>query len=59
MKVLVYAALILLLIPLQVALVDRISLFDVRPDLPLVAVCLIGLYRGEMEALLAGTRKIA
>ena len=54
MKVLGYAALIVLLIPLQVVLVDRISLFDVRPDLALVAVCLIGLYRGEMDALLAG-----
>src|SRR2546427_12284495 len=54
MKVLGYAALILLLVPLQVVLVDRISLFDIRPDLALVAVCLIGLYRGEMDALLAG-----
>jgi rod shape-determining protein MreD len=54
MKVLGYAALILLLVPLQVVLVDRITLFDVRPDLGLVAVCLIGLYGGEMDALLAG-----
>ena len=54
MKVLGYAWLILLLVPLQVVLVDRISIFGVRPDLPLVAVCLIGLYRGEMDALLAG-----
>ena len=54
MKVLGYAALILLLVPLQVVLVDRISIFDIRPDLALVAVCLIGLYCGEMEALLAG-----
>ena len=54
MKVLGYAALILLLVPLQVVFVDRISLFDIRPDLALVAVCLIGLYRGEMDALLAG-----
>ncbi len=54
MKVLGYAVLILLLVPLQVVLVDRISLFDIRPDLALVAVCLIGLYRGEMDALLAG-----
>jgi rod shape-determining protein MreD len=54
MKVLGYAALILLVVPLQVVLVDRISIFDIRPDLALVAVCLIGLYCGEMEALLAG-----
>ena len=54
MKVLGYAALILILVPLQVVLVDRISLFGIRPDLALVAVCLIGLYRGETEALLAG-----
>src|SRR5205809_6947106 len=54
MKVLGYAWLILLLVPLQVVLVDRISLFGIRPDLPLVAVCLIGLYHGEIDALLAG-----
>jgi rod shape-determining protein MreD len=54
MKVLGYAALILFVVPLQVVLVDRISLFDIRPDLALVAVCLIGLYCGEMEALVAG-----
>ena len=54
MKVLGYAWLILLLVPLQVVLVDRISIFGVRPDLPLVAVCLIGLYHGEIDALLAG-----
>src|SRR5205823_3230673 len=38
----------------QVVPVDRISIFGVRPDLPLVAVCLIGLYHGEIDALLAG-----
>ncbi len=54
MKVLGYAALVLLLVPLQVVLVDRISLFGVRPDLALVAVCLIGLASGEVDALLAG-----
>jgi rod shape-determining protein MreD len=54
MKVLGYAALILFLVPLQVVLVDRISIFDIRPDLALVAVCLIGLYCGEMDALVAG-----
>ncbi len=54
MKVLGYAWLILLLVPLQVVLVDRISIFGIRPDLPLVAVCLIGLYHGEIDALLAG-----
>ena len=54
MKIVAYAALVLLIVPFQVVLFNRISIAGIRPDLALVAVCLIGLYRGEMEALLAG-----
>jgi rod shape-determining protein MreD len=54
MKFFGYTALVLLLVPLQVVFVDRISLFGVCPDLGLVAVCLIGLTRGEVDALSAG-----
>jgi rod shape-determining protein MreD len=54
MKVAAYAALVLLVIPVQIVLFDRISIAGVRPDLALVVVCLIGLYRGEVEAMLVG-----
>jgi rod shape-determining protein MreD len=54
MKVAAYAVLVLLVIPIQIVLLDRLSIAGVRPDLALVAVCLIGLYRGEVEAMLAG-----
>ena len=54
MKVAAYAVLVLLVIPIQIVLLDRLSIAGVRPDLALVAVCLIGLYWGEVEAMLAG-----
>jgi rod shape-determining protein MreD len=54
MKVAAYAALVLLVIPIQIVLLDRISIAGIRPDLALVTVCLIGLYRGEVETVLAG-----
>ena len=54
MKVAAYDALVLLVIPIQIVLLDRISVAWIRPDLALVVVCLIGLYRSEVEAVLAG-----
>ena len=54
MKMAAYAALVLLVIPVQIVLLDRISIAGIRPDLALVVVCLIGLYRSEVEAVLAG-----
>jgi len=54
MKVAAYACLVLLVIPVQVVLADRLGIAGVRPDLALVAVCLIGLYRGEVDAVLVG-----
>ena len=54
MKVVAYVALVLLVIPIQIVLLDRISIAGIRPDLALVTVCLIGLYRGEVETVLAG-----
>jgi rod shape-determining protein MreD len=54
MKPVVYTALVLLIVPFQIVLSDRISIAGIHPDLALIAVCLIGLYQGEMEALLAG-----
>ena len=54
MKVAAYIALVLLVIPIQIVLLDRISIAGIRPDLALVTVCLIGLYRSEVETVLAG-----
>jgi len=54
MKIAAYVLLVLLVIPIQIVLLDRISIAGIRPDLALVTVCLIGLYRGEMETVLAG-----
>lgn len=54
MRNLFYAALVLLIVPLQVVLFDRISVAGIRPDLTLVAVCLIGLHAGEVEGIAMG-----
>jgi rod shape-determining protein MreD len=54
MKVAASVALVLLVIPIQIVLLDRISIAGIRPDLALVTVCLIGLYRSEVETVLAG-----
>jgi len=54
MKVAAYVTLVLMVIPIQIMLLDRISIAGVRPDLALVTVCLIGLYRSEVETVLAG-----
>lgn len=54
MKYVVYAAVVLLVVPFQVVLADRISIAGIHPDLALVAVCLIGLHVGEVEAIAVG-----
>jgi rod shape-determining protein MreD len=54
MKYVVYAALALLLVPLQVVLLDRISIVGIRPDPVLIAVCLIGLHIGAVDAIVMG-----
>ena len=54
MRYVAYAALVLVLVPIQVGLGNRVSIAGVHPDLPLIAVCLIGLFVGEVEALAAG-----
>lgn len=54
MKVAAYVTLVLLVIPVQIVLLDRVSIAGIRPDLALVTVCLIGLYRSEVETVLAG-----
>jgi hypothetical protein len=54
MKVLWYALLIAVLVPVQSILLPHLSVWNVKPDLGLVAVCLVGLLAGELDGLLLG-----
>jgi rod shape-determining protein MreD len=54
MKYLIYAALIVLLVPFQAVLLNQVTIFGVHPDLVLIAVCLIGLQAGELDAIVIG-----
>jgi ABC-type glycerol-3-phosphate transport system permease component len=49
MKVFWYAILIAILVPIQAVLLPHVSVWNVKPDLGLVAVCLIGLLGGALE----------
>ena len=54
MKFLFYVILVLLLVPLQTTLLPHVSVWNIKPDLGLVAAALIGLFAGELEGLLVG-----
>lgn len=54
MKVLLYAVLIAGLVPMQAILLPHLSVWNVKPDLGLIAVWLIGLFGWELEGLLVG-----
>ena len=54
MKVLLYFVVIVGVVPIQSVLLPHISLWDVKPDLGFVAVCLVGLIAGELDGLLVG-----
>ena len=54
MKFLFYLILILLLVPLQTTLLPHLSVWNIKPDLGLVAAALAGLFAGELEGLLVG-----
>jgi len=54
MKFLLYLILILLLVPLQTTLLPHLSVWNIKPDLGLVAAALAGLFAGELEGLLVG-----
>ena len=54
MKVLLYFAVIVGVVPIQSVLLPHISLWGVKPDLGFVAVCLVGLIAGELDGLLVG-----
>ena len=54
MKFLLYLILVLLLVPLQTTLLPHLSVWNIKPDLGLVAAALVGLFAGELEGLLVG-----
>ena len=54
MKTLIYGAIILGIVPIQSVLLPHLTLWGVKPDLGVVAVCLIGLINGELDGLLVG-----
>ncbi|MGH7216702.1 MAG: hypothetical protein ACREIG_05655 [Nitrospiraceae bacterium] len=54
MKFIFYVSLVLLLVPLQTTLLPHLSVWNIKPDLGLVAAALVGLFAGELEGLLVG-----
>ena len=54
MKFLLYLILVLLLVPLQTTLLPHLSVWNIKPDLGLVAAALVGLFAAELEGLLVG-----
>lgn len=54
MKTGLFASLILLLVPLQATVLGSVSPFGVRPDLCLVAACLVGFLTGQVQGLVLG-----
>ncbi|MBI5317689.1 MAG: hypothetical protein HZB34_17150 [Nitrospirae bacterium] len=54
MKSVIYLILVLLLVPLQTTLLPHLSVWNVKPDMGLVAAVLVGLFAGELEGLLVG-----
>ena len=54
MKFFFYLTLVLLLVPLQTTLLPHLSVWNIKPDLGLVAAALVGLFAGELEGLLVG-----
>jgi hypothetical protein len=54
MKTLIYSVIILGIVPIQSVLLPHFTLWGVKPDLGVVAVCLVGLISGELDGLLVG-----
>ncbi len=54
MKFLLYALLALMVVPLQTTLLHYVSILGVRPDLGLIAACLVGFLGGELDGLILG-----
>ncbi len=53
-KFLIYAGLVLLLVPLQTTLLPHVAIWDIKPDLGLVVAALVGVLAGELDGLLVG-----
>jgi hypothetical protein len=54
MKFLLYAGLVLFLVPLHTTLLPHVSIWEIKPDVGLVVAALIGLVAGELEGLAVG-----
>lgn len=54
MKIGLFFSLILLLVPLQTTVLESVSPFGIRPDLCLIAACLIGFLTGQVQGFLMG-----
>ncbi|MCS6897515.1 MAG: hypothetical protein NZM29_06030 [Nitrospira sp.] len=54
MKLLVWAALIAIMVPVQSALLPHVKIGGVMPDIGFIAACLAGLLGGELQGLLVG-----
>lgn len=54
MRAVAYLLLIVSLVVLHATLLPYVSVWDVKPDVGLVAVCFVGLLAGELEGLLVG-----
>jgi rod shape-determining protein MreD len=54
MKRWLYAGLLVGLVPLQTTIWQHVSIAGISPDVCLVVTCLVGILRGEKEAILLG-----
>lgn len=54
MKIVVYACAIAALVAIHATVLPYVSVWGVKPDIGLVAVCLIGFLAGELEGLVVG-----
>ena len=54
MKRISYIFILLLLIPVQTTVLDRLSIHGIKPDLGLIVVYLIGFQRGTREGVVMG-----
>jgi hypothetical protein len=53
-KMTAYAGLVLVLVPVQTTLLPHVAIWDIKPDVGLVAAALIGVLAGELDGLLVG-----
>ncbi|MBX3237729.1 MAG: hypothetical protein KF814_16410 [Nitrospiraceae bacterium] len=54
MKFVLYVVLALVVVPFQTTLLHYVSILGVRPDLGLIAACLVGFLGGELDGLVLG-----